>query len=77
MIIDIIGIIYDITGDVENPTATPKPGWHVNSTEPVPEWAEWQVTPDIPSCVFAGVETYHYRFDSEQHFDELMPEGAE
>jgi hypothetical protein len=67
----IIGKLYKISGDEENPTATELDGWHVNSTEPVAEWDNYQVSPEAPKMVFAGVETYHYRFKDKKEFDKL------
>lgn len=72
MVIDIIGKIYDISGDAENPTVIELEGWHVNSTEPVAEWEQWLVEPSHKRRVFAGADTYCYKFDSEQQFNEVM-----
>lgn len=72
---DEIGLIHDIdTTDPENPVATPLPGWHVNTTEIIPEWEQYQVTPETPRQVFAGLPTVCYRFPDEQVYREVHPE---
>lgn len=81
MTIDIIGTIHRPTGTTltnsdgdEYPEYVPIPGHHINSTEPVPEWEQYQVFPSgTYHCVFAGVETFCYRFDSAEQAHELAP----
>ena len=81
MTIDIIGTIHKPTGamltdseGMEYPKFAPIPGYHINSTEPVPEWEPHQVVPSgTYHRVFAGAETYCYRFDNEQQAQELAP----
>jgi hypothetical protein len=46
----------------------PVPGFHVNTTFNVAEWADFQVHPSHPRNVFAGVETFFYSFDTEAQF---------
>ena len=70
----IIGKLYKISGDEENPTVTELDGWHVNSTEPVAEWEQWLIPHVPPRPVFSGVDTYCYKFDSEEQFKALLPE---
>lgn len=72
MSLDIIGKMYNVTGDPENPTVTELEGWHVNSTEQIDGLEQYAVTPTVPKQVFAGVDTYCYRFDSEQQAKELL-----
>ena len=71
MSLDIIGKMYNISGDAENPTLTELSGWHVNSTKLMVEWGQWEVEPSHKRRVFAGVNTYCYRFDSEEQFKEV------
>lgn len=74
----IIGTIYDIDNtDPENPIAAPVDGWHVNSTEQLEGLEDYLVTPTVPRVVFAGVETWFYRFDSEAQALELLPAEGE
>lgn len=73
MALDIIGKIYDISGDTESPTVTELEGWHVNSTELLDGLEQHLIEPTMPRRVFAGVETYFYRFESEQQFNEACP----
>ena len=68
----IIGKLYKISGDEESLKATELEGWHVNSTEPVPEWEQWQVEPEHKRRVFADADTYCYKFDSEEQFNEIL-----
>ena len=76
-----IGTIHRPTGTMltnsegdEYPEFAPIPGYHINSTEAVPEWEQYQVFPSgAYHCVFAGVETYCYRFEDEQQAQELAP----
>lgn len=72
MALDIIGKLYDITGDHENPTVTELEGWHVNSTRPVAGLASYLVEPTPPRQVFAGVKTHCYMFSSESEAKELL-----
>jgi hypothetical protein len=76
--IDIIGLIYKQTGVMltddegfEYPEQAPIDGWHVNTLEEMPEWAEYQVTPTIPYRIFAGLTTFYYSFPSQEVFEEL------
>jgi hypothetical protein len=79
--IDIIGLIYKPTGVMltddegfEYPEQAPIDGWHVNTLEEMPEWAEYEVFPTVPYRVFAGLSTFYYSFPDEETFRELHPE---
>lgn len=54
---------------------TGEPWYHVDATYLLDVPEQHQVTPQ-PHHVheFAGVPTYHYRFESEQQFYELVPQ---
>ena len=43
-------------------------GYHVNTPEPVEAFAERQVTPNSPSRVYGGHETFFYVFADEEEF---------
>lgn len=74
MAIDIIGTMHDLTGP-DNPVA--KPGWHVNSDEPIAGADAFEVFPESPSRVFSGNPPMHcYKFDSQAHFETFMPAEA-
>ena len=81
MTIDIIGTIHKPTGTmltdsdgIEYPEYAPITGYHINSTQTVPEWDQYQVFPSgTYHRVFAGVETFCYRFDSAEQAQELAP----
>ena len=71
----IAGILHDIDNtDPENPVVTELSGWHVNSTEKLAGMDDYLVTPAVPKVVFSGVETWFYRFESEQQAVELLTE---
>lgn len=73
-----IGVIHDIdTTDPETPIITALDGWHVNTTEPVPEWEQYLVTPTTPRQIFAGLPTVCYRFPDEATYRTLHPEEPE
>lgn len=73
MSLDIIGKIYDIDNtDHENPAVTELAGWHVNSTELLHGLEYCLIEPSSPRRVFMGVDTYCYKFDSEQQAKELL-----
>lgn len=64
--IDVIGIIYtpgtyDSEGN-ELTAAVPEAGYHVNTTYPVADWAQYEVHPTTPRRVFGGHPTYFYTF---------------
>lgn len=72
---DIIGTLYVPTGefftDEEGntfPVSAPVAGYHVNTPEPIEAWAAHQVTPNSPSRVYAGHETFFYVFTDETEF---------
>jgi hypothetical protein len=44
------------------------PGYHVNATQPVAEWAHLKVTPNSPTRVFWGCDTHFYVFSNESEF---------
>jgi hypothetical protein len=75
---DIIGTIYDIDRtDPENPVSTPLDGFHINTTQPLQGLDDYLVEPEVPQQVFAGVVTYHYRFDNEQQAKDLIGYDSE
>ena len=69
---DIIGTIYtpgtfDSEGEVLT-AAVALPGYHVNTTEPVNQWAAFERTPITPRRVFGGHTTFFYSFADEAEF---------
>lgn len=72
--LDIIGKIYNIDAtDQDNPVATELDGWHVNSSEPLPDLDQYRVYPVTPRRVFMGTDTvYCYQFESESQANELL-----
>jgi hypothetical protein len=80
---DIIGTMYAPTGattrDEEGndaPVMAPVAGYHVNTPEPVEAFAEKQVTPNSPSRVYAGHETFFYVFADEAEFTTMATEAG-
>ena len=82
--IDIIGIINKPTGvtlqdedgnDYNEQIAVE--GYHVNCTEQLEEWTDYEVTPSTPRRLFAGVDTYFYSFADKAEFDSVNPEKNE
>ena len=54
-------------------------GWHVNTPEPVPEWAEYLCDPQpaTPYRVYAGgVMPVAYRFPDQATFEALLPDES-
>lgn len=73
MNLDIIGKLYDIDNtDPDNPVVTELIGWHVNSTELLPELEAHRVEPVTPRRAFMGVDTYCYQFTDEQQAEESL-----
>lgn len=67
-----IGTIYDLT-DPANPVA--KPGWHVDSLQPIEGAEDYLITPATPNHFFSGVEiSYRYRFDNEIQANQFIGE---
>ena len=73
--LDIIGKLWKSTGEYildedggECDFVDEVPGFHVNSTKPVPEWDAFAVVPAAPSRVFGGHVTYFYSFPYEATF---------
>lgn len=72
--LDVIETLYDggefdsegnvIVGPVEIP------GWHVNSTREVPEWAGYKTEPTTPRRVFGGAQTFFYMFPDKETFEQ-------
>lgn len=54
--VDVIGTIYDISGDSDNPKVTPLEGFHVNMLCPddFKDFSEYEVTPKSPRRIFGG-----------------------
>lgn len=75
--LDIIGTMYEPgTYDAEGnelTAAVELPGWHVNSPQPMAEWAAYQVEPATPRRVFAGHPTWFYVFPDQAAFEALIP----
>ena len=72
---DVIGKIYVTTGKVitddegnEAPEMVETEGWHVNYWKPVEGWEAYAVTPSSPSRMYAGHDTWYYRFADEAEF---------
>ena len=66
----VIGRIVDVPGTyseegVEITPPTYVDGWHVNMTELLPELQQYQVFPEQPLRVYAGIETVFLRFSDE------------
>jgi hypothetical protein len=68
MALDIIGNLYDITGEI----ATELAGWHVNSTCKLVGLDIYLVEPATPRRVMAGVKTYFYTFASEEEANSAL-----
>lgn len=79
---DIIGKIYASTGNMAQtdegdvPEMALVPGWHVNYWEPVPAWADHKVDPSSPDRMYAGHETFYYRFADKAEFIEKAKEAG-
>ncbi len=58
--LDVIGAMYSEEAKL--------PGYHVNATNPVAEWAHLKVTPNSPTRVFWGCDTHFYVFANEAEF---------
>lgn len=72
---DVIGTIQKRTGGTdENPIYKEVPGYHVNTTEPVPEWEKWRVEPSEPYRVFFNHPTYFYSFPGRAKWKEVFPD---
>ena len=72
MNLDIIGKLYNI---VDEETVIELEGWHVNSSELLPELEAHRVEPSSVRRVFAGypgVPTYFYKFASEEEANEML-----
>lgn len=69
---DVIGTIYTPgTYDSEGNTLTEPvalTGYHVNTTQSVPQWSASEVHPSTPRRVFGGARTYFYTFTSESAY---------
>jgi hypothetical protein len=48
-------------------------GFHINTTSPLVGAEDYQVFPEVPYNVFAGVDTYFYSFESEEQARQLVP----
>jgi hypothetical protein len=71
--LDVIGTLYSpgeygSEGEVITPSVA-LPGYHVNTTYPVAEWAAFKVTPATPSRVFGGIPTHFYTFADLAEFE--------
>ena len=80
---DIIGIMYAPTGETTTddegnvtPVMAQVDGYHVNTPEPVEAFADKQVTPNSPSRVYAGHETFFYVFADEAEFTTIATEAG-
>ena len=76
--IDPIGTLYaalppDATEGTQ-PAALP--GWHVNTTHPVPGWEAQRVAPETPRRVFGGLDTCFYVFASKAEFELALASAA-
>jgi hypothetical protein len=72
MDIDVIGTMYDMS-DFDAPAALQ--GYHVNTSEDVPQWSEFKVSPVTPARLFMGVDAVHcYKFESKSQFEALRGE---
>ncbi len=61
-------ILTDDEGNKYAETAS-VPGFHVNSTEAIPEFDAYLIVPATPFRVFAGLESVCYTFPDEATFD--------
>lgn len=67
MTIDVIGTIFDIdNSDPENIIVDELDGYHINSTEELPELESFKIEPNYKRRVFFNTETHCYKFTDEQ-----------
>jgi hypothetical protein len=73
MSIHIIGTITNSipTDDPETVLTETLDGYHVASTEPITDWEAFETTHEAPPMEFYGVQTFYYKFDSEQHYKDV------
>ena len=50
-------------------------GFHINTTSPLSGAEGYQVFPEVPYNVFAGVDTYFYSFENEGQAKQLVPDA--
>ena len=76
--LDIIGTLFTgPTFDAEGNATTEAQalaGWHVNAPFRIDGWSQYEVTPNTPRRVFAGVQTVFYTFPDEATFKALVEE---
>ena len=73
IVLDVVGTlytpgVYDAEGEVVTPPEA-LPGYHINATRPVAEWAAFTVAPSVARRGFSGAPTYYYRFADEEEFN--------
>ena len=78
----VIGLIVDQPGtyDEEGNELTPPTyieGWHVNMTELLPDLAQYQVFPEEPLRVYAGIDTVFLRFADEAEWLTVLESWAQ
>lgn len=73
MDLDLIGKLVKVISDhPTNPVVEELPGYHVNSTRLIPGMSAYRITPATPSRVFAGAQTFYYRFADEAQAKALL-----
>ena len=69
-----------VIGTITNSTPTDDPevfltetldGYHVASTEQIADWGAFKTTYETPPMEFYGVQTFYYKFNDEQHYNDV------
>jgi hypothetical protein len=69
--ISVLGHLYNVMGeaDSDNYSSVKLEGYHVNTTEAVPEWVDYLVKPSQPRRMFLNLTTFCYKFNSKSHYE--------
>ncbi len=72
----VIGVLYNTPADPDA-APVPVPGWHINTTEAIPAWGAYVVTPTAPRVTFpAGVPTHFYAFPDQSTADQALADAG-
>ncbi len=72
----VLGTVYPEPETDENgdaiPGQEPIAGYHVNTTEAVVYFKQFEIKPKTPMSAIGGVKTFYYRFANEAQFNEFL-----
>lgn len=72
----VLGLLYPEPETDENGDAIANPnpilGYHVNTTQSIAEFKQFEIKPKVPMSAVGGVKTFYYKFSNKEQFEQYL-----